>query len=146
MLQSHEQFMSEALGSAKGKGKLGPPAEKGWVEKWRRDLKIAGVSRPLFLLLVWCLIIIAATIPPLNWDAHSQELGSNQFKSHAGLQTTSKRAAVQVQLCEWSDLILINHDDWTPCRRRFWHNLRNQNDWRNSKRRSKVSKKIINVS
>ena len=26
------------------KGKLGPPAEKGWVEKWRRELKIAGVS------------------------------------------------------------------------------------------------------
>lgn len=25
------------------KGKMGPPADKVWVEKWRRDLKIAGV-------------------------------------------------------------------------------------------------------
>jgi len=24
-------------------GRLGPPADKRWVEKWRRDLKIAGV-------------------------------------------------------------------------------------------------------
>ena len=41
--------MTEALGGSKegklvkGKAKLGPPAEKGWVEKWRRDLKMAGV-------------------------------------------------------------------------------------------------------
>jgi histone acetyltransferase 1 len=25
------------------KGKMGPPADKVWVEKWRSDLKIAGV-------------------------------------------------------------------------------------------------------
>ena len=25
------------------KGKMGPPAHKGWAEKWRKDLKIAGV-------------------------------------------------------------------------------------------------------
>jgi len=29
-------------GARGGKGKMGPPAEKGWVEKWRKDLKIAG--------------------------------------------------------------------------------------------------------
>jgi len=28
--------------ASKGKGKLGPPADKGWVEKWRCDLKMAG--------------------------------------------------------------------------------------------------------
>lgn len=28
----------------KMKGKMGPPAEKTWVEKWRKNLKIAGVS------------------------------------------------------------------------------------------------------
>ncbi|KAL5528913.1 hypothetical protein ACEPAG_4887 [Sanghuangporus baumii] len=49
MLLSHEKFITEALGCSKderklvkGKAKLGPPAEKGWVEKWRQDLKIAG--------------------------------------------------------------------------------------------------------
>lgn len=31
-------------GGVKGNGKLGPPANKPWVEKWRIDLKIAGVS------------------------------------------------------------------------------------------------------
>jgi len=25
-------------------GKLGPPADKRWAEKWRKNLKIAGVS------------------------------------------------------------------------------------------------------
>ena len=36
---------SRGLGAGgRGKGKMGPPAEKGWVEKWRKDLKIAGVS------------------------------------------------------------------------------------------------------
>ncbi|KAH8114246.1 histone acetyltransferase type B catalytic subunit [Phellopilus nigrolimitatus] len=48
MLLAHAEFMGEALGEPgaahiiKGKGKLGPPTEKGWIEKWRRDLKIAG--------------------------------------------------------------------------------------------------------
>lgn len=33
------------VGAAKGKGmgKMGPPTEKGWAEKWRKDLKIALV-------------------------------------------------------------------------------------------------------
>lgn len=66
MLQNHEQFINEAYGSShstggrmggvgragksgrggasRTKGKLGPPADKVWVEKWRKDLKIAGVS------------------------------------------------------------------------------------------------------
>ena len=26
-----------------GAGKMGPPAERMWLEKWRTDLKIAGV-------------------------------------------------------------------------------------------------------
>lgn len=30
--------------TASAKGKLGPPADKTWVEKWRSDLKIAGVD------------------------------------------------------------------------------------------------------
>lgn len=70
MLLSHQRFMEEGFGgesvshgggraggigkggrSGRGgaatvatKGKMGPPAEKPWVEKWRKDLKIAGVG------------------------------------------------------------------------------------------------------
>lgn len=58
MLLSHQKFMEEGLGRTPNavvpegednavvvkKGKLGPPAERGWVEKWRVDLKIAKVS------------------------------------------------------------------------------------------------------
>ncbi len=67
MLQNHKQFTEEANGSSgpaggrvggvglgkrsgrggakQTKGKLGPPVDKTWAEKWRKDLKIAGVSR-----------------------------------------------------------------------------------------------------
>jgi histone acetyltransferase 1 len=62
MLLANEQFMEEGFGEqasgrarksgrgqlASGKslsqGKLVPPADKAWAEKWRKDLKIAGVS------------------------------------------------------------------------------------------------------
>ena len=56
MLLNHKEFISEALGGpdavaegklVKGKAKLGPPSDRGWVEKWRRELKMAGVSREL---------------------------------------------------------------------------------------------------
>jgi histone acetyltransferase 1 len=68
MLLGHTAFMSEgfgdgavshgggrvkrttarkaAQGRTKGKatgGKLGPPADRAWLERWRKDLKIAGV-------------------------------------------------------------------------------------------------------
>ncbi|THV07996.1 histone acetyltransferase type B catalytic subunit [Dendrothele bispora CBS 962.96] len=32
----------KALSRSKGKGKMGPPVEKGWAEKWRVKMKIAG--------------------------------------------------------------------------------------------------------
>jgi len=35
-----------------GQGRLGPPANKTWVEKWRKDLKIAGVCRLCRLLSI----------------------------------------------------------------------------------------------
>ena len=71
MLLSNQQFMAEAFGgqeshgggrvggigrggkSGRGgakkeasasKGKLVPPVDKVWAEKWRKELKIAGVS------------------------------------------------------------------------------------------------------
>lgn len=62
MLLSTKQFMEEGFGSdglshgggrvgkvgkalsSSRKGKMGPPVEKGWAEKWRLKMKIAGVS------------------------------------------------------------------------------------------------------
>lgn len=75
MLLSNSQFIEEGFGNSgigvshgggrvvkgnsrkvgttagnKVKAKMGPPAEKGWVERWRKDLKIAGVSyQPLLV-------------------------------------------------------------------------------------------------
>ena len=80
MLLGHAAFMSEgfgdgavshgggrvkrttartaAQGRTKGKkatgGKLGPPADRAWLERWRKDLKIAGVRTSIlngFLVL-----------------------------------------------------------------------------------------------
>ena len=66
-LLAHATYMEEAFGStglassggggkvggvgpgrragknAGGKGKLVPPSDKAWMEKWRKELKIAGV-------------------------------------------------------------------------------------------------------
>lgn len=39
--ESETSSVSEVV----GQGKLGPPADKVWGEKWRKDLKIAGVRR-----------------------------------------------------------------------------------------------------
>ena len=73
-----------------GAGKMGPPAERAWLEKWRTDLKIAGVrsSRPLLRPLVWtgadeCLrlpfgsglcwcMVLTATVPPARRDAYPE--------------------------------------------------------------------------
>jgi histone acetyltransferase 1 len=70
MLRSHAQFMLEGFGEPEsygggkvqkgkgkgkaksGSGKLDPPAEKGWVEKWRTSLKIAGVGYRLFVFII----------------------------------------------------------------------------------------------
>ncbi len=79
MLLAHEQFMEEAFGpqevqgaggigrarkTGRGevvdreapKGQLVPPANKPWIEKWRKDLKIAGVrcnlSVAVFMLII----------------------------------------------------------------------------------------------
>ncbi|KDQ59621.1 hypothetical protein JAAARDRAFT_33203 [Jaapia argillacea MUCL 33604] len=74
MLLNHEGFMREAFGvesgsggsvgpvrrkgrggNGKGKGKMGPPVDKVWMEKWRKDLKIAGRQ---FQRLVEMLILL----------------------------------------------------------------------------------------
>ncbi|KAL4065245.1 acyl-CoA N-acyltransferase [Scleroderma citrinum] len=82
MLLAHEQFMQEGFGDSsltgshgggrvvkmrsrvraqaissgsKGRGKMGPPVDKAWAEKWRKDLKIAGRQ---FQRLVEMLILL----------------------------------------------------------------------------------------
>ncbi|KAF9484919.1 histone acetyltransferase type B [Pholiota conissans] len=75
MLLAHEQFMEEAFGPQESrgvgrarktvrsnvgeheatKGKLVPPADKPWVEKWRKEFKIAGRQ---FQRLVEMLILL----------------------------------------------------------------------------------------
>lgn len=52
MLFVNQTFMEEAYGdkSLGGKGKLGPPTDKAWVEGWRVKMKIAKV----FLHLSTC--------------------------------------------------------------------------------------------
>ena len=79
MLLSNQQFMTEAFGgqeshgggrvggigrggkSGRGgakkeasasKSKLVPPVDKVWVEKWRKDLKIAGVSMSVAMVFL----------------------------------------------------------------------------------------------
>lgn len=73
MLLANEQFMNEGFGvqsatashgggrvrkarshlrstpksSTKSRGKMGPPVDKAWSEKWRKELKIAGVRASL---------------------------------------------------------------------------------------------------
>lgn len=82
MLLSNQQFMAEGLGgqeshgggrvggigrtgrSGRGgakkgaseskKGKLVPPVDKVWVEKWRKQLKIAGVSMSVAMTFSRC--------------------------------------------------------------------------------------------
>lgn len=38
-----------ASGGTKSRGKMGPPVDRAWSEKWRKDLKIAGVRMLLTL-------------------------------------------------------------------------------------------------
>jgi histone acetyltransferase 1 len=52
MLLSHKQFMKEAFASDIAndsmpynlQGQIGPPADRAWAEKWRKDLKLADVG------------------------------------------------------------------------------------------------------
>ena len=50
MLLEHKKFMEEAFGSAEsksGSGKIGPPADKKWLEVCRKEMKIAKVPKLL---------------------------------------------------------------------------------------------------
>lgn len=49
---------SDRVSDVTGQGMLGPPANKKWMEKWRKDLKIAGVCDQRLLYLTTSLIDI----------------------------------------------------------------------------------------
>jgi len=51
MLLSNTEFVKEGYGEGPIKGRLGPPAEKAWVEEWRVKLKMAKVSGGLLVFL-----------------------------------------------------------------------------------------------
>lgn len=59
-----------ASGGMKDRGKMGPPVDKAWSERWRKDLKIAGVRT--FLALSWISdqSYSLATISSARGDAH----------------------------------------------------------------------------
>jgi histone acetyltransferase 1 len=80
MLLDHQEFMQEGFGDQSvsssgvgpkrraragetGRGKLGPPAVKSWMEKWRVQLKIAGVCQSFivsFLLTILTLLFFVS--------------------------------------------------------------------------------------
>lgn len=86
MLFTQREFMTEAYGLSEdfamdgtdvpaaiarppaGKGKLGPPTEKEWAERWRKKLKIAGVS---FFFGLDCLFVSASGIADRKGDSCS---------------------------------------------------------------------------
>ncbi|KAJ6620254.1 acyl-CoA N-acyltransferase [Mycena sp. CBHHK59/15] len=97
MLLSHQRFMEEGFGSdsvshgggraggvgkavAVANGKMGPPAEKPWVEKWRKELKIAGRQ---FYRLVEMLILLR--LDPTEDAACEQRLYRFNFEILAQL-------------------------------------------------------------
>ena len=96
MLLSNQQFMAEGFGgqeshgggrvggigrggkSGRGgaktsanKGKLVPPVDKVWVEKWRKELKIAGVSISVAM--------ISLILTQHNYTATVSEAGGNAY-------------------------------------------------------------------
>lgn len=102
MLLGLRQFMEEGFGtggqstgggvgpirrtkSSSGAGKMGPPANKAWAEKWRVQLKIAGVWSQISLgLSVSDPSGIIASIPPVGGDVATTQPGSFGFQ---GLQS-----------------------------------------------------------
>ena len=93
MLLGHEKFMEEAIcatssgGGRVGKvgkaararaskGKLGPPTDKAWAEKWRKELKIAGVCSCGLELATMTDNHFLATIPTAHRNACTSSPGS----------------------------------------------------------------------
>jgi hypothetical protein len=143
MLLGHTAFMSEgfgddvvshgggrvkrtkartaAQGRTKGKatgGKMGPPADRAWLERWRKDLKIAGVRisilvlapRPFSSAHTQHLTDISryktklkklAPVPPAGRDAHPAAPEPYRYASRQSLQASGEGAIIPFQLCEY---------------------------------------------
>ena len=98
MLLSNQQFMAEGFGGQESRGggrvggigrrgksgrggtkkegsaskaKLFPPADKVWVEKWRKELKIAGVSMSVAM--------VSLILTNVNYIATVSEAGRNAY-------------------------------------------------------------------
>jgi histone acetyltransferase 1 len=140
MLMGHAAFMTEGFGSGavshgggrvgrtrttareKGKkgqagGKLGPPADRAWLERWRKELKIAGVRIFLFQSFMppYYLsdLFHVASVPPARGDAHSDAPEPHRYAFCQSLQATGEGAVVPLQLCECSlPLCVMGFVDW----------------------------------
>jgi hypothetical protein len=141
MLLGHAAFMTEGFGGdvvshgggrvkrtkgraatqgrAKGKatgGKLGPPADRAWLERWRKDLKIAGVRISITILAFppcahttsdgpISLVISKrkqkiAPVPPACRDAHPAAPEPYRRASRQSLPASGEGAIIPFQLCE----------------------------------------------
>lgn len=136
MLLGHAAFMSEGFGDdvvshgggrvkrttgraaaqrrTKGKaagGKLGPPADRAWLERWRKDLKIAGVRISFTALVLKALVhtqhltVISrgneiASVPPACRNAHPATPEPYRCASRQSLQASGEGTIIPFQLCE----------------------------------------------
>lgn len=78
--------VSKGKGKSKAKrGRMGPPVEKGWLEKWRLQLKIASVStsccHPCALLMLACIVEAVLSFDGDATDAASEHSGCAAHES-----------------------------------------------------------------
>ena len=143
MLLGHAAFMSEGFGDdgvshgggrvkrttartaaqrrTKGKatvGKLGPPADRAWLERWRKDLKMAGVRIPILNLnlspphihIASDESLLIAPVPSARRDAHPAAPEPHRFASRQSLQAAGEGAIVSFQLCELQMILLRSRE------------------------------------
>jgi hypothetical protein len=139
MLLGHAAFMSEGFGpdmishgggrvgrtrtparekgkkAAAAEGKLGPPADRAWLERWRKELKIAGVRIFLFPVCPGhtyvsdAFHVTVAPVPPARGNAHTDAPEPHRRASRQGIQAAGEGEIVPVQPCECSDISIIVH-------------------------------------
>jgi hypothetical protein len=136
MLISHPAFLKEGLGeeshgggrvTKKGKGKaasgkLGPPSDKLWCEKWRKELKLAGRQ---FQRLVEMLIL--RSLDPADM------LAAKKYRLQVK-ERLYRFNFVSVFLCRFFKVI---EADWTDDRTSSRRQTRSKNT-RCSRRRSRA--------
>jgi hypothetical protein len=162
MLLDNRQFMREGLGDTaashgggkvggktgratkrKGpaKGKLGPPAEKGWVEQWRVELKMAKV-KPFE--------IVGGGTPKSPEQRQFQRLIEMLIQMHLDPSDLQGKRAYRLQVKE--RLYRFNFvglqflyrfyslTGMFLCCRKSWRNWKSKSGSRNSRRHTRLSK------